>query len=72
LQPGSLNFLEPSGPIQACNGIVYLFITGKALFWSLQSQVTLPQLLLLLIMIMIKYGESSKNNFVVVMKRIMK
>ena len=25
LQSGSLNLLEPSGPIQACNGIAFIF-----------------------------------------------
>jgi len=33
MKSGSLNFLEPSGPLQACNGtallITYYFSTGK-------------------------------------------
>ena len=36
---GNLNFLEPSGPLQACNG------TGLALpfTWFIESVVTLPR-----------------------------
>jgi hypothetical protein len=29
MKSGSLNLLEPSGPVQACTGIYY-FLTGKA------------------------------------------
>ena len=26
---GNLNFLEPSGPLQACNGTAFNFFTGR-------------------------------------------
>jgi len=29
MKSGNLNFLEPSGPIQACNGTAYLFTFSK-------------------------------------------
>jgi len=29
LKCGSLNLLEPSGPVQACNGIALLFTVGQ-------------------------------------------
>ena len=29
----SLNFLEPSGPLQACNGIALLYVTFIILYW---------------------------------------
>jgi hypothetical protein len=31
LKSGSLNFLEPSGPVQACNGIALLFYEDNCL-----------------------------------------
>ena len=44
LKSGSLNLLEPSGPVQACNGIalplVYLLGLEEATFASLR--VTVP------------------------------
>jgi hypothetical protein len=36
LKSGSLNHLEPSGPVQACNGIALPFFTYK----TKQTQVT--------------------------------
>ena len=32
MKSGNLNFLEPSGPIQACNGIAF-YCSGLVRFW---------------------------------------
>jgi len=34
LKPGSLNLLEPSGPVRACNGIALPFITKQSNIWT--------------------------------------
>ena len=45
MQPGNLNLLETSGPVQACNGIALHFYT-KVCQWTLSSQrVVLPLLM---------------------------
>ena len=42
LKSGSLNFLEPSGPAQACNGIALPFTFNlTALIWYTQLQISL-------------------------------
>jgi len=41
MKSGTLNLLEPSGPLQACNGIVlltFLHGTGAAISFCLQWQ----------------------------------
>jgi hypothetical protein len=36
LKSGSLNLLEPSGPVQTCNGIALPFIRGTSLGYHLR------------------------------------
>jgi len=36
LKSGSLNLLEPPGPIQACNGLLYLYTLNRRLDGSQQ------------------------------------
>ena len=40
LKSGSLNLLEPSGPVQACNGIA--FIMASYVYFSLDAKESLP------------------------------
>jgi hypothetical protein len=35
LKSGSLNLLEPSGPVQACNGTYFTFLSHFFLYYSL-------------------------------------
>ena len=38
LKSGSLNLLEPPGPVQACNGIALLVLTGIIEIWTKKYQ----------------------------------
>jgi len=44
MKSGNPNFLEPSGPLQACNGaaLPFPYILEDVLFWSFQ--INLPQI----------------------------
>jgi hypothetical protein len=48
LKSRSLNFLEPSGPVQACNGIAspYWYNVGAELrvVWKLDISVSVPEM----------------------------
>ena len=46
MKSGNLNFLEPSGPLQACNGTVYLIIIIIIILMSLVTSLFFPVLLL--------------------------
>ena len=40
INSGSLTLLEPSGPVQACNGIIYLYqCTYNLILWSVRITV---------------------------------
>jgi len=73
LKCGSLTFLEPSGPIRACNGIALPFYYWKSTGLESESSNT-AMAVTAADNDLIKFGESSKNNnfVVVVMKIVMK
>jgi hypothetical protein len=60
---GSLKLLEPSGPVQACNGIASPFYFKKRNINFMQEKITLFCFLLLLLLIIINVVVSGRDLF---------
>ena len=56
LKSGNLNLLEPSGPVQACNGIAFLQLQ---LIYKLQHMITYKLIVIALLLVIL---QNKKEN----------